>query len=480
MLMAVRKAILIAKYLLKNHATNPILKKLGRASFIAYILFVLLIVLPIALVGLSLGKARSSSYGGPVQELKKALIRLGLTKQLLIDSLSALLTVTVLMPFLKGRSFLVVMEEAEGELLLAQPIEMREYVLGRTAYEIGSSMIGYAFSLWLTPMIFEASGGNLAKSLLYPLVSLLSLLSITSLLDLATLIKVTLRRRERYLRLLAGIYLIIGVLHSASTLHPSPLLSLPLRPIASAMIYCVTRSDSYLKVVVSLAETTALFSASLLALLKLSDSLSPEDVKALRELMRGELSEVVRRGRVRILDDMHRAIMYQVVIADVLTKTHVQNLTLALILALGTGLLMGHVLPERLGLSIRSFLDFYPFIVSFITIELLTILASSVIARDLSALWIYRIYAPDLRPWAGALLLKCSIYLSEGLTLLSLFEATMEGDQLLLLTPLLNLPLTLLTSFLSLMLLTYLASRRRVIKESPIGMYMLEDLATLF
>ncbi|OYT61143.1 MAG: hypothetical protein B6U69_04185 [Thermofilum sp. ex4484_15] len=74
--------------------------------------------------------------------------------------------------------------------------------------------------------------------------------------------------------------------------------------------------------------------------------------------------------------------------------------------------------------------------------------------------------------------MKYFIYIDEiiFLFLLSCFEALIESRYFPFLMPLLISPMVVLTAFTSLLLVTYLASKRKIVKIAPSGLYSFEDL----
>jgi len=111
--------------------------------------------------------------------------------------------------------------------------------------------------------------------------------------------------------------------------------------------------------------------------------------------------------------------------------------------------------------------------------EMAMIIVGAVMARDLAAMWVFRVYALELRPLASGLILKYATYLSEAFLAIGIFDAVLLEQSQALLLPVAVLPITTFTVLLLLVSTCYLASKRRVVRQMPTGLYMFEDVALL-
>ncbi|OYT61141.1 MAG: hypothetical protein B6U69_04175, partial [Thermofilum sp. ex4484_15] len=99
-----------------------------------------------------------------------------------------------LLSLIIGKSVIVVMEDAESEVLLAQPIELKEYILGRGLYEVASAA-SYTLAFPLSysfPLIYGLSGNDVFKGFLFLISSLIAFSSLILLINLTAVIRVLL------------------------------------------------------------------------------------------------------------------------------------------------------------------------------------------------------------------------------------------------------------------------------------------------
>ncbi len=119
----------------------------------------------------------------------------------------------------------------------------------------------------------------------------------------------------------------------------------------------------------------------------------------------------------------------------------------------------------------------------FITPLLVSMIASGLInillAQDLAYLWIYRIYLRDQKPFAKILLIKYYVNLLEAFIIIGLINAIILSNYALVLTPIMVLPLIVITAPLVLIIALRIASRRRVVKTSVVGLYVVEDIVMI-
>ena len=218
-----RRALTVAKYLLKNQVVNPFLRRFKTLLLFAVVVGVLGGLLAVALFSGQPEAEEAEPEEGP--GVREFLREFGVDKWAVLDLGSAALTAGLLLILIQGRDYVTVMEEAEYELLLAQPISMEEYFLGRElatlAFTAGLSLPYLGF----VPLALELSGGS-PKALLLPLAMLIPLQFSSALAGLATAARALLGERARLLRWGAAAYLLAGLAHSLAEMRPSPLLRL--------------------------------------------------------------------------------------------------------------------------------------------------------------------------------------------------------------------------------------------------------------
>ncbi|RLF04870.1 MAG: hypothetical protein DRK00_05730 [Thermoprotei archaeon] len=467
--MATRRALTVAKYLIKNYIVNPFLRRLRRA---------LLFFIALIIVGGAIGLAMYLATPSPEEaeealhmSLRRELHSLGINKRVAIDFLSLALTLALIAAALRGRAYLTVAEEAEYEVLLAQPITMAEYVIGRSLLSFAQTALFSPAYAFMIPAIYDLSGGNLIKALLFPAAVLLSTAFISFATDLVASLKAVLRERERLLKVATYAYLVVGVSHSLAIRYASPLLTAPAKLVAEPVVYCATVIEPWQLVATELTIEALMVTGILSALAGISRRLQPELVKPVSEVLRESAGE--RRSRAMYSPSPGRALFNQVFLFEFTSPSHLRNVGIGVSVAALCGYLFSHVLNvprliPRFAADIAMLL---------VIAQLVGLIASMILARDLASLWIYRVYALSLAPLAKGLLLKYTLYFSEVLLAFSAFNAVASWEPVSLLYPIVALPISLTASFLLLALLSYIASKRRIVKQAPTGLYFFEELA---
>ncbi len=473
--MKLGKSLIIAKYLIKNYLINPFLKSFRKKhALIAGILVAIVILAAIVIFAIFAPPEPEGGNSSSSASIRKSMIALRLNKYVIIDVVSSALTLIMVFEVIRGRITISVMEEAEYEVLLAQPLDMETYFLGRF---VKDTVWMFTFTAWyvsLIPIATDLSKGR-SKAVLLP-VSIFLMTSYLSALDtLISELKIIWREKKDYLRLTALLYIIISAAHSLLARRISPLISAPFIFLARSIVYCATISESILDVLLSLGGGTFVLILILLAEMKLADRISPEYVKPASILMKEKKFKKRERRKIYSLGSSESVFNY-LFRWEIVNRRHI--ITLALIL-LATGLpayILRRFLVAKLGISIETLQFLSLFLIPLLASEALSFLINSSMAKDLAAFWIYRVYARDLKPIARSLMLKYAFYLSEAFLVISVYDAITASPSMILM-PLIILPLTILMAFLLLAVVTYLASRRRIIRQAPVGLYMLEELA---
>ena len=505
--MDLKGSLVIAKYLLKNYVLNPFLKKFKTAVLSVIVFAVIIGLVVIMIMSLSPGEVAETPEvnvsgavpwgneslvnqtlirgAGPAEEseesaasnLRAALRSIGLTKHLVIDLASAVLTAVLVVDLLRGNPAITVMEEAEYEVLLSQPIDMRTYMVGRSIYQATMLSLFSVFYLGMIPLVYELSGSS-TKALLFPIALMSMYVYLSAIFALSSAVKIYFKNDRLKVMIPVAACLGVGAAHSLYTSSLLPIITMPFRPAVEPLVYCATLSETPLDLALALVKEAVVILLIYASVVKLADRIYPENIKPVSVVLKEkQKSKGVRVGLYS--PDPGKAIFNYVYAADVLTKTHARNISLILALTAAITLLVKHVVIPRLGTpaDILSFLSlmFIPLFVA----EMISFLSASIMAKDFLAMWVYRVYGDDLTPLAKSLLLKYATYLTEALLVLSLFNALITDKYALLLFPIFSLPLNVLLSSLVLLVVVYLASKRRIVKQAPTGLYVFEDLTLL-
>ncbi len=471
--MDIGKSLTVAKYLIKNYVINPFLRGLRKRLALISGILAVIVILIVILVVLIPPPEKVSNASSP--SLRGSIIALGLNKDILIDIIGSILTFMITISIVQERAAISVMEEAEYEVLLAQPLDLGTYFLGRFMRDTVQML---AFTVWyfsLVPMALDLSGGRLKAALLPASIFILTAY-LSALATMISELKILWRERWVYIRLASILYVLLSVAHSFLIQRISPLLSAPFIFLARSIVYCATISESIYDVLLSLGEGSLILFLILVVELKLAERISPEYIKPTSVLIK-EKRRGKRKTREIYSSDPRKSIFNYLFRWEVVNRRHMATLSF---IVLATGILT-YILKEflviKLGALAESLQFISIFLIPLLVSEAVSFLINSSMARDLAAFWIYRVYARELEPVAEGLMLKYIFYLSEAFLVISIYDAIVTSP-LMLLMPLIVLPLTVIMAFLLLMSVTYLASKRRIVRQAPVGLYMLEDLAT--
>ncbi|MEZ0345596.1 MAG: hypothetical protein ABWK01_03515 [Infirmifilum sp.] len=449
-------SIIIAKYLVMN-SLNPLLRRLAGRIAIFSLLSLLVFLLAIPL----LTPKNSASYPEWVLTLK-------LSRSYLTDVTSATLTLTFLLTLVRGRREIAASEEAEHELLLALPVTMSDYLLGKTLY-FALQTLFYTIPLvfMAVPLLYSMVGFDVIRPIFLIISLVLAAVYSETVIMLATLLRITSTRQG--LPELAGYsYLATSLLHSAIIRQVSPLLVWPAVPAVKPIIDVFSRHVSPQE----LGLEALLLAGSVILLVVIfyvfSGRIHAEYVRPLHEILR---DIGAKRRKPLSLKDLSPgdAVRKVVVSLSVGSRNHLILVILGFTLAASVAAVLRH-----LGLQIDA-LTLSSFGVVFLASEA-TIASAFTVQRDLSHLWLYKTTPASLKPLTRALLLKTTIYLTEAFMVVSIFRAFYSLDPVWLLVPISSLPVILFTALAILAFLVRIASSRRLVRYSSRGFYMVEDI----
>ncbi len=468
--MGLREQLIVMKYSLKNTVINPTIKYRSGLIVLAFTAFSFALFLAILVTHTSGGTGPSVNH-----DLRVFLATYGLNRFVVTDILSSALTAITLLAFALTPPNVPV-REAEYELILAQPVSIEDFLMGKALAGLAQQFV---FPMYILSMLIIAS--FLAPSPEKALVgtaSLLTALTYLTVLDLTTNV-VSLATSKHgfrgWLRAACLAYLIAGLTHSALLKRPSPLLAVPLKPLAASITYSFAVTPGAGEALAWLALSAVIVAAVFSLIPLLSGVVGVEDLKPLTPPSTVKGGGGASRGRVLVslnLGSPGKAVASVIYFSTFLSTNHL------------TGLLAVLTLPTLACLGVKYFLPSWVagltgftinFLVPLLTAMMLTALLNSVLANDLMTYWIYRVYLTRMEPVASALLLKVLTYTMEAVAVMatSITALTLKPLNLLLIP--LTLPAAVLASFASLALVTYFASKRKVVKQAPSGMYVIES-----
>lgn len=223
------KSALIGWYLVKNYILNPFLRKFRRflKLIAAGTALVALVIVLLALLYTPLPQAEEA--GGLHEDMRAWLVRLGLGREEVVNlGSSGLFALTLAFMFI-GRAAIYVWEEAEREVLLAQPVSMREYIAGRVIYETAAATLLILLPfLCFIPLVLDFNGGSLAKALVFVVVSAAAMLFIVLASMVGQLLRCATRPKHLLaVRAAAGLYLLLSATHSILALILAPAVAAP-------------------------------------------------------------------------------------------------------------------------------------------------------------------------------------------------------------------------------------------------------------
>lgn len=475
--MGLREQLVVVRYSLKNTVINPVIRS---KSGIAYVV-VMAAGFTALLASLALSPNHNTSEGvTPIShDLRAFLAAHGLNRFVIADAASAvLMALTVLVAILTPPN--VPVREAEYELVLTQPVEIRDFIMGKALVSVAQQFI---FLPYLLSMLVFASflAPNPAKALLATL-SLILITTYFALLDAATnVVALVLAKRglRRVFRVACLTYLVAGLVHTALLRRPSPILTVPLKPLVAPLVYSLAASPSIPEVTAWLALSIIPIAAVFLLIPTLAGVVGVEDLKpiALPGVARRE-GEARKGGKgVHMLKGLNmsspdKAVMSVMYYSAILNTNHLRAVAAAVGVPAGICLLVRYFLPAWVAGVTGFALSFF---IPLMTAIMLTSLLNVVIVNDLMTYWVYRVYLMRMRPVATALLLKIVTYALEAVAVMAASITALTLNPLNLLLIPITAPAVVLTSFTALALVTYFASKRKVVKQAPSGMHVMES-----
>lgn len=156
---------------------------------------------------------------------------------------------------LRGRRRIVV-SDAEYELILSQPINMRQFPAGKTLYAIIEDLIALPLCFAFMPMTLDLNKWD-PKGYLLPISVVIALFALVVSIDVVAAVNNALEKLG-YRKLLTRVftaYLIAGFIHSILIKNISPLLFYLFRPLFEALIYPFTISETIDSVTVSIVKS---------------------------------------------------------------------------------------------------------------------------------------------------------------------------------------------------------------------------------
>ncbi len=474
--MGLKEQLTVMKYSLKNTAINPVIRS---KSGIAYMVF-MAVGFTALLASLTLGPSSNTSEGMPMNhDLRAFLIAHGLNRFIIADIASAVLMALTALVFILTPPNVPV-REAEYELVLTQPIEIRDFIMGKALVSVAQQFV---FLPYVLSMLVFASilAPNPAKAVLATL-SLVLISAYFALFDAATkVVALVLAKRglRRVFRVAFLAYLIIGLAHTALLRWPSPILTAPLKPLAASLIYSLAISPSITEVVTWLALSIIPTAAALLLIQALADVVGVEDLKPVALPGASRREGRARRGGKGVhmlrgldLSSPGRAVMSVMYYSAILSIAHLETLAVAVGVPAAVCLAVRYFMPAWItgvaGFAVSIFIPL-------MTAITLTSVLNTVIVNDLMTYWIYRVYLARMKPVATALLLKITTYTLEAVAVMATSTTILTHNPLNLLLIPVTAPAAVLTSFAALALVTYFASKRKVVKQAPSGMYVMES-----
>ncbi len=450
------RALVLAKYLAKNYILNPLLLPAKRHK-----VAVTLAVAGFALLMVTLFLLPSQApEQGPT--LRDVLHDMGLNRESaewLVGLVSSLFLYSMLV---RSPSPLIAMEEAEIEVLLAQPIEMREYYAAKLLVDVINMIWLMPAFLGVFPLVMELTG-SVERAVATVIAIEVFFLYLDGVTKSVWNLKMRGRDWSRWMDAAVSLLLIAGVLQSALTWEVSPLLMLPVWVPVKSLVCTVALSCGLPSLLLYLVASVVLAASFLLLAYATSDVLSPEVVSTLKAK-----SPVVRGVE---FSSRSKAPLEHLVLPMLRSRDNVVALVLIPAAALAGGALnrtFGSVDdPVLLGFMVGMFL----------VIVVLSLITD--IGEDLVGLWIYRVYSVDMRPLGRALIIKYSYRMAIPLAVISAFTSGVTGSPAPLGLLCVFSSAIVLTAFLMTLPIVYFLPRRRVVRWSPLGHYTLDSLVQL-
>lgn len=388
------------------------------------------------------------------------------TKWEAIEYFSSSVIITLLFTVLVlGRGCVLIDSEAERELLLANPISMREYFNAHALHE--AITLAVSFLPYGMFIAFFTNGCNGVKAILLVIPTLTFTYFFTLLSGVLAIL--TINKILRFLiHATITVYAAASITHSLLTLRISPLLSMPFTPLVEPIILCFTITGEPTQVLLETLPVLAATAGIVLVGVHLADLIYPENLKLPVELQFTSSEEEAIKP---IYSSPRKAIYNVILLRPLLSRKHLTAATLAVIapLTLGYGLrlfeaqLSSHII-SNLGLSF-SFL--FPMVINAQVFA---------VASALGPIWVYRVNLADMKALASAFSLRLTLYCSEVCLAFSLFVAVITGRARYLLLPLAALPAATASATVTLIILAYVMSKKRLARRTETGLTLPEEM----
>ncbi|GEM_PF-2302422 len=452
------KVLVLAKYLVKNYFLNPLILPIRRNKAVALLIIAGIVSLVLFIAILPPPKDEPKAEEGP--SLRQVLHGLGLNRERVEWILTIMSSILLYYLLLRSSSPLIAFEEAEIDVLLAQPIEMREYFAAKEIVNLVNMIWILLIFIGLSPLIVELTGSPFRGAL--AVVSLgVMFLYIEGIVGVVWNLKARGGSWSRSVQAALYVLLVTGIIHSLMIGGVSPVIALPVWIVVKPLVCSVSLScDLSSLLLYSLAAFTVTLSLFLMAYLT-SDALTPEMISILRtEPKTVKWIEFTSKERVPL---------EHLVIPDMRSKGN-----LVILVSVPVVGLIGHLLGGIFGIVG----DLGPLLGALggALIPLFAPYLLTSMGEDFIGLWIYRVYSIDMRPFGRALIIKYYYRMFISLAVVAAFVSGMTGS----LVPLEFLGVfssaIALAVFLMTLPMIYFLPRRRVVRWNPLGYYSLDSL----
>ncbi len=433
----------LAKYLIKNYVLNPLIFPIVRSKK----LLIPIILFSLFLIALALS---APDEGGNVG-LREVIRGMGLSREMvelilgLIISLPLYYSALTLKPLIVG-------EEAEVEVLLAQPIRMREYMAAKMIANVANSLIFLPAFLGFIPVALELSG-SAVKAALSTIMFALTIPYGEALTRFLWNLKLRGKPWRYGINLGTIAFLTVTSVHTYA--FHSQAIALPFLAHVKAFVCGFSLSCPLSDMLGYAALATVLTAVfSLLAYLT-SDVITPEMVTSLKAKVKAVEVRFSRRERVP----------YEHLVWPLKGDAIKAALTSA------AAALMGYLTREFFRINLEAL---SPFVGLFITlVAIYTVWGAG---EDLVGLWVYRVYMGELSNLGRALILKYSLKMLFPISTISSFLAGMAHSPAPFMTLTAFSSAFVITSFLLMLPVVYFLPRRKVVKWDPLGYYVIDSL----
>ncbi len=229
------------------------------------------------------------SLTNSVRELLK---ELGLSLRDISAILSMAAFLTVYYTVVKGGMFVVVAEEAEYEVLLSQPINLKSYFAGKSLSIIVQYLLYSILYITVIP-IAALFTNDVIKAVLAPFILGVSLAIFPLSRLLADVVRVSLADKKVYVEKIVdlgiSLYVVIGLIDTILKWHPSFLLTWIFQPTFNAVLYCFSSNVSIYEVAYWVLLIVIVLAGLAVTITLLGGSIYPERIKPLYNIAKEKL-----------------------------------------------------------------------------------------------------------------------------------------------------------------------------------------------